>query len=302
MINEIERELLDSVLIQPRLTRSKSLENKNFCKLDNQNRLEIVAAPNRADTSFLDNFEEANQNFEQISDDKERVEAYRDLARTLDKIIRDEKRDNLKNLNENSKFIKNQQKHIEKLETELQIQNESLLNTKELLNRVSNENIKLKQTNESLEKNSNKQNEKILNVQELYENLDVERLIRHIKEFISEDEQTDETQQELNKTINDIVEDLHTLTPTITQIQNLLQNSKMQVEAEDVIAGIPMFSGEIKNLDGFINSAELYYNLVEDDQKPTVLKIIKAKITGDALSKAGPFNEEMNTWALLKNI
>lgn len=68
----------------------------------------------------------------------------------------------------------------------------------------------------------------------------------------------------------------------------------------DVILGIPVFSGDTKQLDTFLNTCGVYYNIVSDAQRPDTLKIIKAKITGEALSKAGPLGDDLNKWELLK--
>lgn len=332
---------LNVILSQGRLLRSKSLDDKIFCKLNDQNRITVIGAPNQSDTSILDNFGEANKNFDQIIDDKERAEAYRDLASQLDEIIRQEKNDNLKNLNENSKIIHEHRNEIDKLETELKLNREQLLNSKSIINQLSgqktalieskeliekeveklenelnlskeqriNSELKINQLTEEktalveskklIEKEVEKLNEKILKTQNLFEGIDLELLAETIKK-IAEDFPADTENRDLNQTIDNLVTDINNIKPVIIQAQNLIQNPKMEVQAKDVIAGIPMFNGDVKQLDGFLNAADLYYSLVEENQKATVLKIIKAKITGDALFKAGPFGDDINTWALLK--
>lgn len=152
---------------------------------------------------------------------------------------------------------------------------------------------------ESAEKEVKKLSEQIEKTKNLFGDIDLEFLAEQIRK-ISEEYQTQSADQTADETIHNLIEDIYNIQPVITQARNALQNSKMQVEAKEVIAGIPAFSGDVKLLDGFLNAAELYYNLVEDHQKPTVLKIIKAKVTGEALAKAGPFEDEINTWALLK--
>lgn len=297
-MNDLSDEnLLERVLSQPRLTRSIS-ESKIFCKLNDKNKPEIVGALNVNILSFLIEFEEVNKNFDQITDDKERAEAYRELCQQLDNIIKNEKKDNLKNLHENSKFIREQQAHIEKLEQELLSKNEQILNSKELINQFSNEKIALTQSIEKLKEESKRVNAQTEKIQQLFEGFDLEILSETITKISREYAESND--QDLNQTVNDLVTDINTLKPAFSQAQNFINNSKMQVEAKDVIAGIPMFSGDVKLLDGFLNAADLYYSLVEENQKATVLKIIKAKITGEALSKAGPFGDELNTWALLK--
>lgn len=80
----------------------------------------------------------------------------------------------------------------------------------------------------------------------------------------------------------------------------LLNNSKMELTAKDVILAIPSFTGDMKQFEGFINTCELYYSMVQENQKATVLKIIKAKISGEAMTKAGPFDESIDTWEKMK--
>lgn len=299
MNKSIDDEELAKILSQPRLLRSLSDQGKIFCKLNEKSRIEIAGAPNISDTSFLNTFDEVNKNFEQIIDHKERAEAYRDLARQLDNIIRLEKRDNLRNLNENSKFIKEQYRHIEKLETELKLSQEQLLNSKAIINQLSEENTALFEAKELIEKEIETLSEKIRKTETLFDGFDLEVLAENIRK-ISEEYQTQQENQDLNQTIDNIVTDINNIKPVIIQAQNFFHNKNMQVEAKDVISGIPMFNGDVKHLDGFLNAAGLYTSLVDENQKAIVLKIIKAKITGDALSKAGPFTDEINTWALLK--
>lgn len=277
-----------SLLKEPRLTRSSS-ESRIFCKLDDRNKVEITSGSNQRGLCLT--LDEANKNFETIVNDKERAEAYRDLCRTLDGIIQAEKRDNLKNIKENSSFIKEQYNQIEKLETELRTAKEQLLNSKELINQTSEENIELKNSIESLEQKSAELNQKII---DLSKEIDIEEIVRKVLLFVGNQEEKEN--QNLDETVNDIVTNLGT---TFSEAKKILK-SKMQVEAKDVIAGIPSFSGDPKQFDGFLNSCELYYSIVENDDKPKVLKIIKAKIHGDALFKAGPFGDEINTWDLMK--
>lgn len=132
----------------------------------------------------------------------------------------------------------------------------------------------------------------------------------------------DQTKTQLNNSIsvgefnslqsenNKNLEKIEQLTTEISNLKNQSQSSfnpfytqdakKMDLQAKDIISAIPTFSGDMKYLDGFINTCGVYYDIVPADQKAFVLRIIKAKITGDALSKAGPFDESINTWDLLK--
>lgn len=91
------------------------------------------------------------------------------------------------------------------------------------------------------------------------------------------------------------------LANTKALLEEVNNKINMELEAKDIIIGIPVFSGELKQLDAFINTCGVYYNMVTEAQKPDALRIIKAKITGEALAKAGPFGNDLNTWDLLKN-
>lgn len=103
----------------------------------------------------------------------------------------------------------------------------------------------------------------------------------------------------------DLIEYLEAEIATIgEQLQNakaILQESaiKMEIEAKDVITAIPIFSGNSKELESFINTCNSYHELVKQEQRGMLIKIIKAKITGDALTKISPM-EDLNTWAEIK--
>lgn len=297
--------------------------------LNDRNRIKIVSAPG-IEKSFR-NLGEANKDFDQIVDQKERAEAYRDLCRILDEIIQKEKQDNLKSVDEHLKQFSTQQNHIEGLERVLKSRNEQLLNAKEILNQSSEknneltdsiqvmneeiiqlkqqisesktkitqlteENSELKNTSQLLEQQLEQLNQKIKNTEKLYENIDFKAIIDKVSQLGDESEEN----QDCNKTLEDIVNKLNEVKPIVARAQNFLRNSNMQVEAKDVIAGIPAFNGDPKQLDGLINAAGLYYNLVEENQRASVLKIIKAKVCGEGLFKAGPFGEDINTWDLMK--
>lgn len=104
-------------------------------------------------------------------------------------------------------------------------------------------------------------------------------------------EQTKEIEDRINENIL-----LHNQLLNTKEILNQI-NKKMEVK--DIIASIPMFRGEKKQLDSFINTCDIYVKLVKEDQKESLLMIIKAKITGDALSKIQPI-DELQTWKAIK--
>lgn len=301
MSNPIDKETFEKLLNQPRLLRSLYNQQKILCQLNENNRIEILGSLSDNDTIILDDFEEANKNFEEIEDDHERAEAYRELARSLEEILKKNKEDNLKNLEENSKRVKQQQEQLGEIEKELKLTNEQLVNSKELSNKLSEEKSDLCNSIKLLKQEEAKLTKKLTDLENLCDKIDIDELIRRIQQLYPEENQEGEQNPDSNETINNISLNLTALKPTIEKAENFLQNKlKMQVEAKDVIAGIPMFNEDVKQLDGFMNACQLYYGLVEENSKPTVLKIIKAKITGEALLKAGPFEDELNTWELLK--
>lgn len=133
-------------------------------------------------------------------------------------------------------------------------------------------------------------------------------------EIINQDRASNLNQSRDNsKLIKVQEEDIKVLEKELKILKEQLENAKalinnanpelqldMDLQAKDVIMGIPVFSGEQKQLDAFLNTCGVYYDMAKDAQKPDILKIIKAKIVGEALSKAGPLNDDLNTWALLK--
>lgn len=74
----------------------------------------------------------------------------------------------------------------------------------------------------------------------------------------------------------------------------------LNMEIKDIITSIPMFYGDKRYLDSFINTCEVYLALVAENQKENLLKVIKAKITGEALTKIQPIGA-LNTWNDIKS-
>lgn len=72
-----------------------------------------------------------------------------------------------------------------------------------------------------------------------------------------------------------------------------------EMELKHIVSAIPVFDGKRKQLDSFISTCEIYISLVAENQKDNLLKVIKAKLIGDALIKTQPL-EGINTWAALK--
>lgn len=73
MSKSIDKDIFEKLLSQPRLLRSLYNQRKIYCQLNEQNRIEVLGTISEDDTIILDDFEEANKNFEQIIDDKENV-------------------------------------------------------------------------------------------------------------------------------------------------------------------------------------------------------------------------------------
>lgn len=65
----------------------------------------------------------------------------------------------------------------------------------------------------------------------------------------------------------------------------LNQQRKMAVELKDAILAIPSFSGDKKELDSFVNTCDLYVELIDNAHTANLLRIIKSKITGEALNR-----------------
>lgn len=147
--------------------------------------------------------------------------------------------------------------------------------------------------------------EQIINVlQQQYESIS-----KKFEKSQSEISNQAETIQQLNQSIsvlkttvnNFSTQQEHTV-PTFPFPQNTLQNlqNKMNIESKDLITAIPVYSGDQKELDTFINTCDLYNSLItNNEQKATLLLIIKAKIRGEALSKVIPY-DDCNNWQELK--
>lgn len=94
--------------------------------------------------------------------------------------------------------------------------------------------------------------------------------------------------------------------PIQNPFQNLfpqpLQPNNMSQPAlglKQFLSGIQHYKGDEKELDAFINNCDLYWSLAEDNQKNTLLNIIKAKLSGEVLQKIGSLTP-LQTWPTLK--
>lgn len=148
---------------------------------------------------------------------------------------------------------------------------------------------------------SNLENEIL--TEKLKENKEIiETLNQILKEERAENLKTNEKNSSL---IVEQQEDLEILREENIRLSEQLENTKsilngkMEIEVKDIISAIPTYSGIKKELDSFINICDLYVELLEAEKQPQLLKIIKAKIIGDALFKITPITD-INTWADLK--
>lgn len=352
-----ELEKLLELLPNRPLLRSRSAET--FLQLDNSGKPEISEKTNKSvlESTLPD------QTFSQIEDPGEREEAYQELVKTLNVIIRKERDENLEILEKNTNFIKELREENSVLKDELELTYENLSNAKALLEETNNKlysaQDKLRNNDytflqEKIERLKNTIAQKNESIEQYKLDLELlslpkshmaeeetNKLKTEIGELKSQLEQAQSTIQEQNTNLNQSKPrfEFDKLESQLTNFQtdwskreNELQNkiseleikilekenpskniqtsdqksqsnpsNKMELQAKDIISAIPIFAGDMKQFDGFINTCSVYYDIVPENEKAFVLRIIKAKITGDALSKAGSFDDSINTWELLKD-
>lgn len=97
--------------------------------------------------------------------------------------------------------------------------------------------------------------------------------------------------------------------PSNTPSTNSRQNSREEemanpgITLRDVLAyKIKFFDGVEKELDGFINTCQMYDGMTPQEFKPSLLTLVKARITGEALSKIQPIEGYDNLQNLLLNL
>lgn len=78
-----------------------------------------------------------------------------------------------------------------------------------------------------------------------------------------------------------------------------LNRRKMAVTLTDAILAIPVFKGEKKELETFLNTCDVYMDIIPNEHKDNLLRIIKTKIVGDALAKIAPI-EDLANWQAIK--
>lgn len=107
--------------------------------------------------------------------------------------------------------------------------------------------------------------------------------------------------QELNERLQRTIQTTDALINKYkAQIKTLKEKAaNMSIELKDIISAIPVFSGEKKELETFINTCDLYVELIDQKDLPNLLKIIKTKITSEALAKISPVST-LNSWQEIK--
>lgn len=77
------------------------------------------------------------------------------------------------------------------------------------------------------------------------------------------------------------------------------KSTNMSIQIKDAITAIPLFTGIKKDLEGFINTCNIYMDLIPEDKKGDLFKVIRSKIVGEGLAKISPLTET-NTWNEIK--
>lgn len=255
---------------------------EKYQKLADEN--STLRTVNNSQNSTIENLEELTKNLnEQLSNNKALLEET------------------------NSKFHKAREL-LKQCENVLEIEelNKKIIELNKIIDELKEEIEQEKLTNELL-KIPEKTNfeEKIVEL-----NSKIKSLEKELNNSLQKNEQLDADYQQQIINLEKEIEDRNQLISDSTQNQNgqnidpinanFPKSLKMELQAKDIIIAIPSFTGDMKQFDGFLNTCGLYYDMVTNDQKPFVLKIIKAKISGEALLKAGPFDDTIDDWNKLK--
>lgn len=68
---------------------------------------------------------------------------------------------------------------------------------------------------------------------------------------------------------------------------------------KDLVSAVPVYDGDEKQLETFINVCSKFYSLIEENQKEKFVTIIQTKITGEALADLQPI-DDLKTWDDIK--
>lgn len=131
------------------------------------------------------------------------------------------------------------------------------------------------------------------------EKIDYFQLIEHKDTIIKEREETIDQFKITNTNIQEAIIEKDQVISELNSKINKIKTMVNNITLKDIIIAIPIFSGDLAKFDTFINTCEVYNDLVENDLKETLLKIVKTKIVGEALHKVGDVST-INTWANLK--
>lgn len=187
---------------------------------------------------------------------------------------------------------------IKNLENQIDIFRDSERNLKSQINKIQSE-------NESLKKNLNSSNQQVdisSDIESNYksqidslqsENTGLTKQIETLRNTLLE-----KNLQFKNNTASKFSQSTE-IQPNNNTISIPTPTLAMAITLRDAIHGIPIFKGEVKELDSFLNTCESYIALVDNANSANLLSIIKTKISGEAYNKIQPISE-LNTWELLK--
>lgn len=274
--------------------RSASTSHKQFEELDEKGKPATIvkSITERAkefivkiDSQIVEKFkiEKSQKPADQIAIYKKQIEQYRQLFYTEYIAFGQENSDKLNTITSQESKIQKLEQTVDKLNVTLSktAQASDFEEDVDLGAEYTNVNRILQEIDEALSLDPTSETAEVGRIKNLLEILNKSRnFIKYQKTQFSED---------LIRRLSQIKE--------LEEQINLQETENMNVEAKDAIMAIPVFSGDMKEFDAFMNTCDLYDQLVQD--KPNLLIIIKAKIRGEALSKVSPM-DDCTTWALLK--
>lgn len=125
---------------------------------------------------------------------------------------------------------------------------------------------------------------------------------KKLEKFLNENRNIVEVLQSENQILKNTIEDREKqVIQKELQKQALINTIKKmsEIAVGDLINGIPSFDGNLKNLESFINTCDVFDSIANQASKTLVFNIAKAKITGEAFNKLSPLNT-LNDWNALK--
>lgn len=167
----------------------------------------------------------------------EKNEKYENLLRELNKVIQSERSEHKKILSDTIELVKEQEKDIAELLQELKRSREQVLNAKELLNSI---------------------NQKLDTAREVTNQLGpLKRINKELQERVNELEAIllNKTQEDTFNRSELSSERSESQIDLSQELNNLFKT--MNVTAKDVITAIPVFSGNMKHFDSFLNTRNI---------------------------------------------